>query len=375
MGELAPTVGTQAACRALGVSRATVYRRRRRRPPDAARPRPARALSGAERHTVLDTLHAPRFVDLAPAEVYATLLDEGHYLCSQRTMYRLLAAPAEVRARRDQLRHVAPKPELLATCPNEVWSWDITKLLGPAKWTYYYLYVILDIFSRYVVGWMVAHQESAALATRLIAATCEKHEILPDQLTIHADRGSSMTSKPVALLLADLGVTRTHSRPHVSNDNPFSEAQFKTLKYRPEFPARFGSLEAARAFCQPFFTWYNTAHRHGGIGLLTPATVHYGHAPDVRAHRAAVLAAAYAAHPERFVRQPPQPPALPVATWINPPPPSETPATPSGDPLAPPAPSTIGSGSTIARGAAIWVPPATSHFLSPTRTATAAALH
>jgi putative transposase len=324
---------------------------------------------------MLAELHHPRFVDLAPAEVYATLLDEGRYLGSLRTMYRVLAATQEARERRPQLRHVAPKPELLATRPNEVWSWDITKLLGPAKWTHYHLYVILDIFSRYVVGWMVAHQESAALAERLIAATCVKQAIVPSQLTIHADRGSSMTSKPVALLLADLGVTRTHSRPHVSNDNPFSEAQFKTLKYRPEFPDRFGSLEAARAFCQPFFTWYNTAHRHGGIGLLTPATVHYGRAQDVRAHRAEVLATAYAAHPERFVRQPPQPPALPVATWINPPPPSETPATPSGDPLAPPATSTIGSGSTIARGAAIWVPPATSHFPLPTRTSTAEALH
>jgi putative transposase len=234
-------------------------------------------------------------------------------------MYRLLAAAQEVRERRNQLRHVAPKPELLATRPNEVWSWDITKLLGPAKWTYYSLYVILDIFSRYVVGWMVAHQESAALAERLIAATCEKQEIGPGQLVVHADRGGSMTSKPVALLLADLGITRTHSRPHVSNDNPFSEAQFKTLKYRPDFPDRFGSLEAARAFCQPFFTWYNTEHRHGGIALLTPAMVHYGHAEGVRARRAEVLAAAYAAHPERFVRQPPQPPVLPSAVWINPP--------------------------------------------------------
>jgi putative transposase len=222
VGDLAPTVGTHAACRALGVSRATVYRRRRPRPPRAPRPQPPRALTGAERHAVLDELHHPRFVDLAPAEVYATLLDDGRYLCSLRTMYRLLAAAQEVRERRNQLRHVAPKPELLATRPNEVWSWDITKLLGPAKWTYYSLYVILDIFSRYVVGWMVAHQESAALAERLIAATCEKQEIGPGQLVVHADRGGSMTSKPVALLLADLGITRTHSRPHVSNDNPFS---------------------------------------------------------------------------------------------------------------------------------------------------------
>jgi putative transposase len=210
-------------------------------------------------------------------------------------------------------------PQLLATRPNEVWSWDITKLLGPAKWTYYYLYVILDIFSRYVVGWMVAHQESAALAERLIAATCLKQGVRPGQLTIHADRGSAMTSQPVALLLADLGVTRTHSRPHVSNDNPFSEAQFKTLKYRPAFPARFGSGEDARAFCQAFFTWYNAAHRHGGLGLLTPAVVHGGQAAVVRAHRHAVLTAAYAAHPERFVRKPPVPPALPTAVWINPP--------------------------------------------------------
>jgi len=319
VAELAPAVGTQAACRALGVSRATLYRRRRPRPAPAPRPQPPRALTEPERHAVLEALHTPRFVDLAPAEVYAILLDEGHYLCSLRTMYRVLAAAAESRPRRNQLRQVAPIPELLATRPNEVWSWDITKLLGPAKWTYYYLYVILDIFSRYVVGWMVAHRESAALAERLIAETCDKHAIAPAQLTIHADRGSSMTSKPVAWLLADLGVTRTHSRPHVSNDNPFSEAQFKTLKYRPDFPDRFATYETARAFCHPFFTWYNTEHRHGGIGLLTPAMVHYGQAEVVRARRAAILAAAYAAHPERFVRRPPRVPLLPSAVWINPP--------------------------------------------------------
>jgi len=268
---------------------------------------------------VLAQLHGPRFVDHAPREIYATLLDEGHYLCSPRTMYRLLAAAHEVRERRNQLRHVAPRPELLATRPNEVWSWDITKLLGPAKWTYYYLYVILDIFSRYVVGWMVAHAESARLAERLIAATGETQGIGPGQLTVHADRGSSMTSKAVALLLADLGITRTHSRPHVSNDNPFSEAQFKTLKSRPEFPERFTSAEAARAFCHPFFTWYNTEHRHGGIGWLTPAMVHYGQGELVRTARRQVLTTAYAAHPERFVRRPPEPPAVPKAVWINPP--------------------------------------------------------
>jgi putative transposase len=271
---------------------------------------------------VLAQLHGPRFVDHAPREIYATLLDEGHYLCSPRTMYRLLAAAHEVRERRNQLRHVAPRPELLAIRPNEVWSWDITKLLGPAKWTYYYLYVILDIFSRYVVGWMVAHAESARLAERLIAATCEAQGIGPGQLTVHADRGSSMTSKPVALLLADLGITRTHSRPHVSNDNPFSEAQFKTLKSRPEFPERFASAEAARTFCHPFFTWYNTEHHHGGIGWLTPAMVHYGQVELVRTARRQVLTTAYAAHPERFVRRPPEPPAVPEAVWINPPTPT-----------------------------------------------------
>ncbi len=347
MTDLAPTVGTQAACQALGVSRATVYRHRQPRPTSARRPRPARALTAAERHAVVDELHQPRFVDLAPTEVYATLLDEGRYLCSVRTIYRVLAAAHEVRERRNQLRHVAPTPELLATRPNEVWSWDITKLLGPAKWTYFYLYVILDIFSRYVVGWMVAHQESAALAERLIAATCEKQEILPDQLTIHADRGSSMTSKPVALLLADLGITRTHSRPHVSNDNPFSEAQFKTLKYRPDFPARFGNLEAARAFCQPFFSWYNAEHRHTGIGLLTPAMVHYGQAEAVRAQRADVLAAAYAAHPERFVRKPPEPPAVPDTVWINPPAPNVGPEPRIPGATGPPLQAQRLSGSTI----------------------------
>jgi len=322
---LAAQVGWQPACQALGVSRATVYRRRRPPAPAVHRPRPARALTPAEREAVLAQLHSPRFIDLAPREAYATLLDEGHYLCAPRTMYRLLEAAHEVRERRNQLRHVAPRPELLAIRPNEVWSWDITKLLGPAKWTYYYLYVILDIFSRYVVGWMVAHAESARLAERLIAATCEAQAIHPGQLTVHADRGSAMTSNPVALLLADLGITRTHSRPHVSNDNPFSEAQFKTLKSRPEFPERFASAEAARAFCHPFFTWYNTAHRHGGIGWLTPAMVHSGQVELVRTARRQVLTAAYAAHPERFVRRPPEPPAVPDAVWINPPAPTVAP--------------------------------------------------
>ncbi len=318
---VAPEIGLAEACRALGVSRATAYRHRSPKPPSPrTRPRSPLALSDDERSAVLAQLHAERFVDASPAAVYATLLDEGTYLASERTMYRVLAANAEVRERRAQLRHPAyAKPELLATGPNELWSWDITKLKGPAKWTWFYLYVILDVFSRYVPGWMVATRESAALAERLIADTVAKQAIARDQLTIHADRGSSMASRPVALLLADLGIAKSHSRPHVSNDNPYSEAQFKTLKYRPGFPARFGSIEDARAFCRGFFGWYNTEHRHSGIALLTPATVHAGRASAVNAARAITLSEAYALHPERFVRRPPTPPELPTAVWINPP--------------------------------------------------------
>jgi putative transposase len=329
LGVLAPEVGMARACRVLGVARATAYRHRDPKPPRVARPRrpPAAALSAEERGAVLAELHSERFADASPAAVYATLLDEGTYLASQRTMYRILAAAAEVRERRNQLRHPAyAKPELLASGPRELWSWDITKLRGPATWTYYHLYVILDVFSRYVPGWMVATAESAVLAERLIADTLEKEGIVPGQLILHADRGTSMRSKPVALLLADLGVERTHSRPHVSNDNPYSESQFRTLKYRPTFPARFGSIEDARAFCREFFGWYNTEHRHSGIGLLTPADVHRGRAAEVTAARAVTLARAYAAHPERFVRQPPQPPQLPTAVWINPPARKEEPA-------------------------------------------------
>ncbi len=314
------TLGTAAACDALGVSRAGVYRRRQPARAPAPRPTPPRALAAVERQTVLDTLDSPRFLDQAPAQVHATLLDEGTYLCSPRTMYRVLEAAGEVKERRDQVRrpHYAA-PELLATRPNEVWSWDITKLLGPVKWTSFYLYVILDIFSRYVVGWMIAPHESAALAERLIAETCAKYGIAPGQLTLHADRGGAMRSKPVALLLADLGVVKTHSRPYVSNDNPFSEAQFRTLKYCPQFPDRFGSLEDGRAFGQEFFRWYNHDHHHSGLGFLTPATVHFGQAAAVRAQRDRVLTAAYAAHPERFVNGRPHPADLPAAVWINPP--------------------------------------------------------
>jgi putative transposase len=275
-------------------------------------------LSADERQGVLDMLHTDRFADKAPQEVYATLLDEGAYHCSIRTMYRILDEHAEVKERRNQLSHpVYQEPELLATAPNQVWSWDITKLLGPAKWTYFYLYVILDIFSRYVVGWMIAPADSAALAEKLIKETCAKQNIEKGQLTIHADRGSSMRSRPVALLLADLGVTKTHSRPYTSDDNPFSESQFKTLKYRPDFPERFGCIEDSRSFCQVFFPWYNTEHHHSGIGLLTPASVHAGRAQDVRNARSAVLRTAYEAHPERFVRKLPVPPSVPEAVWIN----------------------------------------------------------
>jgi putative transposase len=273
-----------------------------------------------ERENVLDVLHSERFIDKAPYEVYATLLDEGIYHCSISTMYRILKQNKEVRERRNQLAHPPyHKPELLAVEPNQLWSWDITRLLGPVKWSYFYLYVILDIFSRYVTGWMVATRESAILAKRLIKETSNKQDIKPGQLTIHADRGSSMTSKTVALLLGDLGITKTHSRPHTSNDNPYSEAHFKTLKYRPQFPHRFGCIEDARSFCRTFFSWYNKEHRHTGISLLTPQMVHYGEAKEVLKLRKKVLHAAYEAHPERFVHKEPLPQPLPKAAWINPP--------------------------------------------------------
>lgn len=265
-------------------------------------------------------MRSERFADQAPAQVYAKLLDEGTYLCSTRTMYRILKKVDEVRERRDQLRRPNySKPELLATMPNQVWSWDITKLKGPAKWTHYYLYVMMDIFSRYIVGWLIAPRESGTLAKRLMEESYQKQNLKPGQLIIHADRGSSMMSVTVAQKLVDLGVLKTHSRPHVSNDNPFSEAQFKTLKYRPNFPDRFGSIQDARAFCQDFFPWYNKEHRHVGIGLLTPQMVHYGQASEVIEARQVVLTAAYMAHPERFVKHHPRPQGPPQEVWINPP--------------------------------------------------------
>lgn len=322
VAELAPEVGTTAACSALAVPRATYYRRVAPSEPAAeAAPRTSpRALSAGERQQVLDVLHSERFLDASVREVHATLLEEGTYLASVRTMYRVLAEAGELRERRVQRTHpVYTKPELLATGPNQVWSWDITKLRGPAKWQYFNLYVIIDIFSRLVVGWMVAERESATLADRLISETCEKQGIEPGQLTVHADRGSAMTSKAVAQLLADLGVTKTHSRPHTSNDNPYSESQFKTMKYCPAFPGSFGSLEDASGFCRSFFDGYNTRHHHGGIGYFTPEQVHYGDAERVQEVRKTALAAAYAAHPERFVSGPPAPAPLPTAAWINPP--------------------------------------------------------
>ena len=326
---LAPGSGmSAAACAALGVSRATVHRKRARlhAPPAMARarPRPARALTVPQQQEVLGQLHASRFADQAPAEVYATLLDEGVYHCSIRTMYRILDQNGEVRDRRKQLRHpVYQKPELLAERPNEVWSWDITKLMGPAKWSYFYLYVILDIYSRRVVGWCVADAETATLFRPLFDDAIEKHGVPPGQLTLHADRGGPMKVKATAFLLADLGVTRSHNRPHTSNDNPFSESHFKTLKYQPRFPKRFGCIEDARSFCRAFFDWYNQEHHHCGIGLMTPDQVHYGQIGAVHAARQLTLNRAFGANPGRFVKKPPVPPAKPTATWINPPAPKK----------------------------------------------------
>lgn len=321
--ELRGHVPVRRACEALGLARGSYYRSRR--PAGAARPggerrRSPRALSRAERAAVLTRLHEPRFVDRSPAEVYANLLDEDNYLCSVRTMYRILAENQEARERRAQLRHPAyRKPELLATGPNQVWSWDLTKLRGPVKWTYYYLYVVLDLFSRLVVAWMLAHRENGVNARALFGQACRQHGVEPAELTVHADRGSAPTARTLAELFADLGVERSYSRPHVSNDNPYSEAQFKTLKYAPGYPDRFGGYEHARSWCRQFFPWYNTEHRHSGIAYLTPAMVHYGQADDVLADRRRVLERAQAAHPERFVRGVPKPQALPRAVWINPP--------------------------------------------------------
>jgi putative transposase len=321
--ELAVTAGKAAACRALGVSRATFYRRdsKREKPLMRLVPRPSpRRMPDPERQGVLEVLHCERFVDKAPAQVYATLLDEGNYLCSERTMYRLLEEAGEVRERRNQLRHPpAAKPRLVATAPNQVWSWDITKLPGPYRGILFYLYVVLDIFSRYVVGWMLAHRESAELAQRLLREAFQREGIEEGQLTVHADRGPAMISHGVADLLAALSLTKSHGRPHVPDDNPYSESQFKTFKYQPGFPDRFGSYEHALAHCQRLFPWYNHEHRHSGIAYLTPADVHHGRAQEVLEARQHVLDTAYERHPERFVNGPPRVCSLPQEVWINPP--------------------------------------------------------
>lgn len=315
-----PLLGTRTACRAVGRARASHYRRRHQTTPRHRRPRPAppNKLSTAEVTAVLDALRSPRFVDCAPAQVLYTLLDEGIYLASESTYYRLLRAHGEVRERRRQATHPAKvKPELMAAAPNIVWSWDITKLKGPRRGEYYDLYLVLDIFSRYVVAWCVAPSESGELAKELIANAVARHQVPPGQLTVHADRGSSMTSNPVVELLAFLGIGRSHSRPHVSNDNPYSESQFKTLKYSPAFPERFGSIHDARAFCDRFLTRYNRDHRHSGIAYHTPASVHFGTAAEVRARRSTTLETAYAANPARFRHRRPEPPRLPAVAWIN----------------------------------------------------------
>lgn len=316
--QLSEHTSVSTACESLGVPRSSFYRNRQPKSEPKPRPTPERALTPEEKERVRQTLNSERFQDSAPRQVYAALLDDGEYLCSWRTMYRILDEYKEVRERRNQLRHPHYiKPELLTTGPNQLWSWDITKLRGPAKWTYYYLYTILDVFSRYVPGWLIAECESATLAKQLITESCAKQGIGLGQLTLHADRGSAMISKTVAQLLADLGVTKTHSRPYVSNDNPYSEAQFKTMKYRPDFPERFGSIQDARAWARTFFHWYNHEHYHSGLSLLTPVTVHYGQAQAALEQRQEVLQAAYAAHPERFVRGEPKPPSLPTEVWIN----------------------------------------------------------
>jgi putative transposase len=369
----AAVVGITTLCAALGIARATLYRRKRtvagevvlstgersgrssvvvcgqgtegaialhadalrEHGVDAARKETAlvmaaptamarrsspRALSDEERRKVLAVLNEERFCDLAPSEIYATLLDEGTYHCSERTMYRILDENRQARERRNQRRHPSyVKPELMACKPRQLWTWDITKLKTFVKSQYLHLYVILDVFSRYVVGWMVAERESGELAKALIDETCARQNILPGELTFHADNGSAMVAQPVAFLLASLGITKSHSRPHVSDDNPFSEAQFKTLKYRPDFPERFASLEHARSFLRAFFTWYNTQHHHDALALLTPHDVHHGLVAERLAQRARVLDAAYAAHPERFVRSAPTPASLPETVWINPP--------------------------------------------------------
>lgn len=313
---------TSRICKAMGLSRATLHRFAHpcSKPEMLQSPAHPRALNPEQRAEVLQQLTSRELCDVAPASAYAMLLDQGKRYCSVRTMYRILHANRSVQERRNQRRvGKFKKPELLAERPNQVWSWDITKLKGSQKWEYYHLYVMLDIFSRKVVGWMVCPNESGALATQLIATTYQRQGIQPNQVSIHSDRGPAMTSRPVSQLLQALDINKSFSRPHVSNDNPFSEAQFKTLKYRPEFPSQFGSLQDANGFLRDFFDWYNDTHRHSALGYMTPSSVHDGSATQLRRKRQDVLDAAYARTPERFVGGPPKAPALPTAAWINPP--------------------------------------------------------
>jgi putative transposase len=318
--QLASNTGVKRACAVLGVPRASLYRHRegRKQTVRLARPVSKRALNPQERTHIIEVLNSEGFVDASPRQIWAKQLDEGTYLCSWRSMYRILKANDQVRERRNQLTHPTyQKPELLANGPNQLWSWDITKLRGPAKWTYFYLYVLMDVFSRFVVGWMVANRESATFAQELILQSCQNQEVDPQQLTIHSDRGGPMIAKNLALLLSDLGVTKSHSRPHVPDDNPYSEAQFKTMKYRPDYPDRFGALEDSRSWARRFFSWYNFEHYHTGLGLMLPAMVHYGHTDQIQQARQRVLEGAFAAHPERFVRGVSTPPMVPDAVWIN----------------------------------------------------------
>lgn len=340
--ELGQVTGVTTACQVLNVPRSSLYRAVSGAGPTQPntpastkpRPKPARAMSDTEKDEVRSVLNSERFQDQSPRQVYAALLDEDEYLCHWRTMYRVLDEHHEVRERRNQLRHPAyAKPELLATGPNQLWSWDITKLRGPVTWAYYYLYVMLDVYSRYVVGWLLANRESAGLAQELTSAAYSKQQVEPGYLTIHADRGGAMIAKSMALLMSDLGVNKSHSRPHVSDDNPYSEAQFRTLKYSPGYPDRFGSLADARQWCQHFFTWYNQKHHHSSLALLTPADVHYGRAQERLSERQVVLQRAYQAHPERFVNGPPSTPLLATAVWINPPASTDSSETPSAEPV------------------------------------------
>jgi putative transposase len=307
-------------CDALRYPRASYYRditsKRKCRKAPVKRNSP-RKLSDEEQRVILDVLNSERFRDMAPAEIYTILLDEGRYYCSVRTMYRILSCRGQTVLRRQRAPRNYSKPELLATKPNQLWSWDITKLKGPAKWQYYLLYKIIDVYSRYIVGWLIAERESEELACELILESILRQEIVPGTLTIHADRGSSMKSNSVARLLCDLQVRKTHSRPHVSNDNPFSETAFKTLKYRPDFPQRFGSIHDARAHCRRFVKWYNAEHRHIGIAMLTPEQVHFKCWKPVLENRQKVLEHAVEAHPQRFVKGVPTVESVPHAVWIN----------------------------------------------------------